>query len=92
VPNLENLAPFLKENCLEAKPAEEIASSPALRKLIQQRIYQVNKQVSDVEAVVAFKILASPFTQENGELTPTLKLRRKMVQQHYKDDVADLFA
>ncbi len=92
VPNIENLGPFLKENGLEGKPAEEIASSPALRKLIQQRIYEVNKQVSDVEAVVAFKVLAHPFTQENGELTPTLKLRRKMVQQHYKDEVADLFA
>jgi long-chain acyl-CoA synthetase len=92
VPNIENLGPFLKENGLEGRPPEEIASSPALRKLIQQRIYEVNKQVSDVEAVVAFKILANPFTQENGELTPTLKLRRKMVQQHYKDEVADLFA
>lgn len=92
VPNIENLGPFLNENGLEGKPAEEIVSSPALRKLIQQRIYEVNKQVSDVEAVVAFKILANPFTQENGELTPTLKLRRKMVQQHYMDEVADLFA
>jgi long-chain acyl-CoA synthetase len=92
VPNIENLGPFLKENGLEGRPAEEIASSPALRKLVQQRIYEVNKQVSDVEAVVAFKVLAHPFTQENGELTPTLKLRRKMVQQHYKDEVADLFA
>jgi long-chain acyl-CoA synthetase len=92
VPNIENLAHFLKENALEGKPAEEIASSPALRKLIQQRVYEVNKQVSDVEAIVKFKILANPFTQENGELTPTLKLRRKMVQQHYKDEVDDLFA
>ncbi len=92
VPNIENLGPFIKEHGLEGKAADEIASSPALKKLLQQRIYEVNKQVSDVEAIVKFRVLAQPFTQENGELTPTLKLRRKMVHQHYKDEVADLFS
>lgn len=91
VPDMENLADFVKENGLEGKSAEEIAESPALRKLIQQRISEVNRQVSDVEAVVRFKLLPRQFTQESGELTPSLKVRRRMVAQHYKNDVSGLF-
>jgi long-chain acyl-CoA synthetase len=91
VPDMENLADFLKENNLAGKPASEIAESSALRKLIQQRVYEVNKQLSDVEAVVKFKVLAEPFTQESGDLTPSLKVRRRKVAQHYKNAVAELF-
>ncbi len=87
----EALADFMKQNGLAGQSTEEIAQSPALRKLVQQRIYEVNKQVSDVEAVVRFKVLPQPFTQESGELTPSLKIRRRMVAQHYKQEVAELF-
>ncbi|MDO8432858.1 MAG: long-chain fatty acid--CoA ligase [Candidatus Binatus sp.] len=91
VPDYENLADFLKENNLDPKEAGEIAKSAALRTLLQTRIRELNKQLSDVEAVSAFAIVPNAFSQENGELTPSLKVRRKMVQAHYQDQIDSMF-
>jgi long-chain acyl-CoA synthetase len=47
--------------------------------------------LSDVETIVAFALLARPFGQDNGELTPTLKLRRKVIVEHYRDVIESLY-
>jgi long-chain acyl-CoA synthetase len=91
VPDYESLAEFLTDNKLDPNNADAIAQSPALRTFIQGRIREINKQLSDVEAIAAFTIVAQPFTQENGELTPSLKVRRKIVQQHFKDQIDSMY-
>lgn len=89
--NLENLHGFLKENGLEGKPMEELANAPQLRALFQERLRELNKHSSDVEAIVRFSIVPEPFTQENSELTPTLKPRRKIIQAHYRDRIEAMY-
>jgi len=91
VPNIENLQAFLKEKGLQGKPVAELINSPDLRAFYHARLRDFNKTLSDVEAIVAFTLVASPFTQDNGELTPTLKLRRKMVQEHYRDQINAMY-
>lgn len=91
VPNLENLQDVLKEKGLAGKPAEELVKSPELRTFYQARIREFNKPLSDVEAIAAFTLVARPFSQDNGELTPTLKIRRKIVHEHYRDTVESMF-
>jgi len=91
VPDYENLAQFLSENQLDPKNPDALAKSPALKALLHQRIREINKQLSDVEAIVGFTIIAQPFTQENGELTPSLKVRRKIVQAHFKEQIDAMF-
>jgi long-chain acyl-CoA synthetase len=90
-PDYEHLADFLKANNLDPKNTAEIATSPALRKLLHDRIREINKKMSDVEAIAAFTIVPQPFSQENGELTPSLKVRRKVVQAHYKDQIESMY-
>jgi long-chain acyl-CoA synthetase len=91
VPDYENLAEFLSNNQLDPKNPDALAKSPALKTLLHQRIREINKQMSDVEAIVGFTIIAQPFTQENGELTPSLKVRRKIVQAHFKQQIDTMF-
>ncbi|HYA34827.1 MAG TPA: AMP-binding protein, partial [Candidatus Binataceae bacterium] len=91
VPNLENLQDFLKEKGLQGKPIAELINNPDVRALYHARLRDLNKSLSDVEAIVAFTLVSSPFTQDNGELTPTLKLRRKMVQEHYRDQINAMY-
>jgi long-chain acyl-CoA synthetase len=91
VPDYENLAEFLSENQLDAKNPDALAKSPALKAFLHQRIREINKQLSDVEAIVGFTIIPQPFTQENGELTPSLKVRRKIVQAHFKEQIDSMF-
>jgi len=91
VPNLENLQDVLKEKGLAGKPAEEIVKSPELRSFYHARLREFNKPLSDVEAIAAFTLIAQPFSQENGEMTPTMKVRRKAVQEHYRDTIDSMF-
>ena len=91
VPDYENLVDFLKENNLDPKDADALAKSKALKTFIQGRIRDINKHLSDVEAVATFTIVPQPFTQENGELTPSLKVRRKIVQAHFKDQIDSMY-
>jgi long-chain acyl-CoA synthetase len=90
VPDYENLVDFLKDNNLDPKNADALAKSKELKTFVQGRIREINKQLSDVEAVAAFTIVP-PLTQENGELTPSLKVRRKIVQAHFKDQIDSMY-
>jgi long-chain acyl-CoA synthetase len=91
VPDYENLVDFLKENNLDPKNADALAKSKELKTFVQGRIREINKQLSDVEAVSTFTVVPQPFTQENGELTPSLKIRRKVVQAHFKDQIDSMY-
>jgi len=91
VPALENLQELLKEKGLAGKPPEEIVKSPELRTFYQARLREFNQPLSDVEAIAAFTLIAQPFSQENGEMTPTMKVRRRVVQQHYQDTIDSMF-
>jgi len=91
VPNFDNLAEELKKLQLVGKHPEQLAAEPKLRELFHARIHQLNLDLSDIEAIAAFTLIPWPFSQENGELTPTLKLRRKAVQEHYRKEIEAMY-
>jgi long-chain acyl-CoA synthetase len=91
VPNFENLAVQLKSFGLDAKSPEEAVIDTKLRDFFHSRIREFNKPLSDVEAIAAFRLVAKPFAQESGELTPTMKLRRRVVQEHYRDTIEAMY-
>jgi long-chain acyl-CoA synthetase len=62
-----------------------------IREEISKIIRQVNAQVDASEKIGHFEILPEPFTVENGMLTPTLKIRRPVVFQRYKDIIGQLY-
>ncbi|MEV0428452.1 long-chain fatty acid--CoA ligase [Micromonospora sp. NPDC050495] len=69
----------------------ELREDPALRGEVQHAIDQANRSVSHAEAIKAFRILPDDFTEANGELTPTLKVRREAVQQQRAADIEALY-
>jgi len=60
--------------------------------LVQQLVDDVNKDRVRVERIKRFAILPRDFSQEAGELTPTLKLRRRVVQEHFSDEIERLYS
>jgi long-chain acyl-CoA synthetase len=85
VPNFENLAEQqLKRLQLDGMKPEELVGEQKLREFFYTRLRQFNQSLSDVEVIADFMLTARPFSQENGELTPTMKIRRKVVQEHYR--------
>jgi long-chain acyl-CoA synthetase len=91
VPNFENLAEAIEQADLNGKPHEELVADPKFRALFSERMREFNRALSDVEAIAAFRLIAHPFTQENGELTPTMKIRRRVVQEHYQSEIDALY-
>ncbi len=80
----------------QGKPTEatvtELREDPNLIAELQGAIDEANASVSRAEAIKRFRILDSQFTQEGGQLTPTLKLKRSVILSQYADDVERLYA
>jgi long-chain acyl-CoA synthetase len=60
--------------------------------LVQELVDDVNRDRMRVEQIKRFAILPRDFSQEEGEVTPTLKLRRKVVHEHFADEIEQLYA
>jgi long-chain acyl-CoA synthetase len=73
-------------------PAEIAAAGREPHELVQEIVDEVNKDRVRVEQIKRFAILQRDFTQEDGEVTPTLKLRRKIVHEHFADEIENLYS
>ncbi len=91
MPNLENLGDVSEEQRTRRETPRRPGSNPRNSTALWLEAQEFNKPLSDVEAIAAFTLMAHPFSQENGELTPTLKLRRKVVQEHYREQIESMY-
>ena len=64
---------------------------PDLRAEIQSAVDDANSAVSQAEAIRKFVILPDDWTEEGGQLTPSLKLKRSVVMREFREDVAALY-
>ncbi|WP_313503439.1 AMP-dependent synthetase/ligase [Corynebacterium variabile] len=69
----------------------ELAKNPVLRAEIQDAINEANETVSHAEGIKKFRICARDFTEEDGEMTPSMKVKRFVVSQHFADDIAWIY-
>ncbi|HEU0029585.1 MAG TPA: long-chain fatty acid--CoA ligase [Kofleriaceae bacterium] len=70
----------------------QLAEAPQVRSAIQVQIDQVNQTLARVEQVKKFAILPRPFGIDTGELTPTLKIKRKVVVQKYAQEIEAMYS
>lgn len=63
-----------------------------LRLEVQEAVDKVNAGVSRAESIRAFAVLPKDFTVEDGEITPTMKVRRAIVAEHYEDVIDEIYA
>ena len=75
-----------------AASVADLAEDPDLLAEIELAVKDANEAVSKAEQIRKFRILPGDFTEEGGELTPTLKVRRSMVTRKYADDIAALYS
>jgi long-chain acyl-CoA synthetase len=88
----EALAVWKKEHALPASATVgELSTEPRLVAEIQAAVDEANKAVSQAEAIRKFTILDSDFTEEGGQLTPTLKLKRNVVMKEFGAQVEGLY-
>lgn len=70
----------------------ELAQDHEVRRLLHAHIEQAQVSIANYEMIKRFTILAEPFSMENGELTPTLKIKRNVVYKHYAQAISDMYA
>lgn len=91
VPNFIMLEDYCRKNHIEYTSPEQIIKDPEIIKFFARLIRSKTKSLGQVERIKNFILLPQELTQEAGELTPTLKLKRKFIDQKYKAFIDALY-
>ena len=92
VPVYEYVKEYAARKHIAYNSMEELLKHPKIIALFQARIDTLQQQFAHYEQVKRFVLLPRPFSMEQGELTNTLKLRRKVVSEHFKDVIDKIYA
>jgi len=91
VPNIVHLTKWCTEKKLDTNSAESIIQNPLVIELFNSIITAINPQFNHVEQVKKFALLSKEWTIQSGELTPTLKLKRKKLLVDYAIQIEQLY-
>ncbi len=91
VPNFERLIEYARENHIKYIGMEDLIANEKIVKLYEKRIADINAKLAKYETIKKFALLPIDFSIEGGELTPTLKLRRKIIYNKYKDKIEQMY-
>ncbi len=89
--DMEECEKLCAEKGWTADPAE-LRRNEGMRAIIQQHLDKINEKFARVEQVKKFEILPHDLSQETGELTPTMKVKRNVVADKFEQDVDELYA
>jgi long-chain acyl-CoA synthetase len=93
VPDWQEVEIYMKENNISLQGHEKLVKNPALLAVFQQRIDEkINPNLSEYEKIRKFKLLSQEFSQEQDELTPTLNLRRHIVEKHWRKIIEEMYS
>ncbi len=89
--NDDELEAWAKEQGIAFKSYEDLASSRETNEEIQKIVDRVNAKLASFESIKKFVVLPQDFSQDTGELTPTLKVKRRVIIQKYGHLLDDLY-
>ena len=87
----EVVLPWARENGLGDKTIEQLAVDSHVKQLIEKEVERLNGQLARYETIKRFWIVPADFTVEAGELTPTMKLKRRVVVAKYQQQLDALY-
>ncbi len=91
VPNFENLQTHLESLGVRGLDHAAMAARPETSGLIEETVKTVNAGLAAHERIRRFTVLSREFSQEEGELTPTMKVRRRVVSERYREAIAAMY-
>jgi len=91
VPSFDKLGEFCKERGLACDKREEIVQHDEVYHLIKSEVDKYNQEFSHVEQIKKFTILPNEWTIDSKELTPTMKVRRGVVEQEYSSCIEAMY-
>ncbi len=91
IPAFEAVAKWAKKNGIEASGHKDLIKRDEVKKLIAGEIEKYTKQYARVEQIRKFQLLDAEWTQETGELTPTQKVKRRIIESKYGKEIESLY-
>lgn len=91
VPNIQRLEGFAKKSSLRYADAKELVALPEIKTLLWESAVRVNKNLAPFEQIKKITLLAEPFTLAGGTLTPTLKIKRRVIAERYANQIEAMY-
>nr|WP_233132605.1 long-chain fatty acid--CoA ligase [Paraferrimonas haliotis] len=92
VPAFDSLEAWAKEKGIEYKDKLELIQHSDVLEHFERRLKEVQQELANFEQVKKFTLLPREFCMTRGELTPTLKLRRKVINQRFAEEIDNMYA
>ncbi|WP_126245632.1 AMP-dependent synthetase/ligase [Chitinophaga rhizosphaerae] len=92
VPNFENLRAWTKDQGLAFPSNEAALNDPNVKTLYRDAVNRYNQYFNHIEQIKKFELMPREWTIDGGEMTPTLKLKRRVIQEKYRDTIERLYA
>ncbi len=91
IPAFDNLAAWAKKNEILYTEYSELTQNPAVIELFDEEIKKYTKQFARVEQIRKFSLLDAEWTQDTGELTPSLKVKRRIIEDKYSNTIDGMY-
>ncbi len=91
VPDYEALREYADSHRIQYKDPRDLTQLKQIYEMLEEELAQFQKKLASYERVRKFTILEKPFTIEDGEMTPSLKLKRKVIEQRYSDLIEEMY-
>ncbi len=91
-PSEEALAAWAEKRGLGGTPLEELLAEPAVQRLFEEAVQLVNSRLGRFEQIKKYRVLPRMLTIEDGDLTPTMKVKRRVVEKTFADLIESMYA
>ena len=92
IPAFVNLKIWWKKHNIDCSDNKKTVANPQVIELYQKEIERYHKFFNHVEQVKKFELLSHDWTTDNGELTPKLSLRRKVIMEKNKEAISNIYS
>jgi long-chain acyl-CoA synthetase len=87
----DNVTKYAQDHRIPFTTFADLTQNPEIRKLVESEVSKVNKTLSQVETIKKFELLPRRFYEEDGDVTPTKKVKRRFLEKRYADLIQKMY-
>jgi long-chain acyl-CoA synthetase len=87
----DNVTKYAQDHRIPFTTFADLTQNPEIKKLIEGEVSKVNKTLSQVETIKKFELLPRRFYEEDGDVTPTKKVKRRFLEKRYADLIQKMY-
>ena len=92
IPEYRLLEEYAREHSISYTDRRDLCQNVKIHQMLQERIDTLQQQLAQYEQVKRFTLLPQPFSLERGELTNTLKIKRRVLNENYRKEIERMYA